>query len=300
MENVIDFKKDYKCIAPFKEMAAYEALWSKDNVSFKKIAELFFNHPNSFPSYFISEEEIRHHAMLLVKNIFKEISPRILINHTFDYPKKLRDAKHPLEILYYSGNLDYLDTRCVAIVGARRPSKEGLMRTKKLVKLLVNDDFTIVSGLAEGIDTQAHTTTLEAEGRTIAVIGTPLSEYYPRQNKDLQKYIANNHLLVSQVPFIRYSKQDYRWNRVFFPERNKTMSALTEGTIIIEASDTSGTLIQARAALEQRRKLFILQNCFENKDITWPAKFEKLGAIRVREYEDIISNLGYSEKVTRN
>ena len=69
------------------------------------------------------------------------------------------------------------------------------------------------------------------------------------------------------------------------------MSALSDATVIIEASDTSGTLIQARAALDQGRKLFILQNCFENKDITWPARFEKQGAIRVREYGDIINNL---------
>ena len=123
------------------------------------------------------------------------------------------------------------------------------------------------------------------------MIGTPLDEFYPKQNKNLQLYIAKKHLLISQVPFIRYASQNYKVNRFFFPERNKTMSALSEATVIIEASETSGTLIQARAALDQGRKLFILQNCFENKNITWPERFEKQGAVRVREYEDIIKHL---------
>ena len=86
---------------------------------------------------------------------------------------------------------------------------------------------------------------------------------------------------------MRYESQDYRYNRVFFPERNKTMSALTEATIIVEAGETSGTLIQARAALQQGRKLFILDNCFKNPDLTWPEKYAKKGAIRVRDYDDV-------------
>ncbi|EFK6515218.1 DNA-processing protein DprA, partial [Escherichia coli] len=96
---------------------------------------------------------------------------------------------------------------------------------------------------------------------------------------------------ISQVPFHRYLEQDYRSNRIFFPERNVTMSALTEATIIIEASETSGTLTQARAALAQGRKLFILESCFRNPSITWPARFEAQGAIRVRNYEDIRRHL---------
>lgn len=114
-------------------------------------------------------------------------------------------------------------------------------------------------------------------GNTIAVIGTPLSHNYPKQNVKLQKKIRENFLLISQVPFQRYLDQDYRSNRIFFPERNITMSALTKATIIVEASDTSGTLTQARAALAQGRKLFILESCFQNPSISWPAKYEALG-----------------------
>jgi DNA processing protein len=86
---------------------------------------------------------------------------------------------------------------------------------------------------------------------------------------------------------LRYRKQGVLQNRLFFPERNITMSALTEATVIVEAGETSGTLTQARAALYQKRKLFILNSCFEREDISWPASFERRGAIRVREPEDI-------------
>lgn len=160
-----------------------------------------------------------------------------------------------------------------------------------MAKLLIENGFTIVSGLASGIDTVAHNTAIKHNGKTIAVIGTPLNTVYPKENAALQDFIAQNHLLITQVPFIKYKNQHYKANSLFFPERNKTMSAITEATIIIEAGETSGTLVQARAALQQGRKLFILNSCFENKNITWPAYYEKKGAIRVRDFSDVLINL---------
>lgn len=297
---VIDFvsNDDFLSIKPLREMAAYEALWSRRDTSFKRLSELFKNNPNSLPSSFVDEEKINEYSTILKEKLFTKDSPiktNMIINRTYDYPGKLRDAVEPVEVLYYSGNLDHLATPSVAIVGSRKPSLEGLKRASQLVKLLIDDGYTIASGLAEGIDTQAHTTALKYGGKTIAVIGTPLNEFYPKQNKSLQEYIANNHLLISQVPFIRYKEQTYVGNKLFFPERNKTMSAITEATIIIEAGETSGTLIQAVAALQQDRKLFILQSCFDNDKITWPARFEAKGAIRVRNYEDIIKHLKPNE-----
>jgi DNA processing protein len=159
------------------------------------------------------------------------------------------------------------------------------------VKRLVEDKFTIVSGLARGIDTIAHQTAIAAGGLTVGVLGTPLSHSYPNENKELQKRLAEDYLLISQVPIIRYSQQHPNQNRFFFPQRNITMSALTEATVIVEAGETSGTLVQARAAIAQKRKLFILDNCFRNPAITWPAKFQEQGAIRVREYDDIREHL---------
>ena len=179
----------------------------------------------------------------------------------------------------------------IAVIGSRKASQEGLRRTKSLVRKLVQSDFTVVSGLASGIDSMAHNTALSEKGRTIAVLGTPLSHVYPRQNRNLQQTIAKYFLAVSQVPLIRYENQDFRQNRTFFAERNATMSALTDATIIVEAGETSGSLIQARAAIEQRRKLFILDNCFRNQSLAWPAKFLKLGAIRVKTFDDIAKHI---------
>ena len=127
-------------------------------------------------------------------------------------------------------------------------------------------------------------------GRTVAVIGTPLSHVYPKENAELRRKIADEYLLISQVPVRRYEGQDYRRNRLFFLERNITMSALTEATIIVEAGETSGTLTQARAALHQGRALFILDNCFRN-GLTWPQKFVPKGAIRVVDFDDISEHL---------
>lgn len=279
-------------VFPFDEAAAYEALWTEKTTSFKSLSKLFAEHPKSRPTNFVNELQLENFRNLLRELIAKShYKSNILVRGTFDYPAKLNDAKENIEILYYSGNLDYLNTKSIAIVGTRNPTQEGLKRTEKLVKMLVEKDYTIMSGLAKGIDTKAHLTALENNGRTIAIIGTPLNSYYPKENKSLQDEIAKKHLLMSQVPFYRYTQQTIHGNKLFFPERNKTMSALSIGTIIVEASDTSGTLIQARAALEQGRKLFILNSCFENKSIKWPEKFEKLGAIRVREFSDILNVL---------
>ena len=207
------------------------------------------------------------------------------------YPDKLRDAVSPVELLYYQGWWDLAFSPSVAVVGTRKPSKEGLSRTRRLVQELVADGFTIVSGLATGIDTAAHETAIQEGGRTIAVIGTPLSHSYPKENSALQRYIAEHFLIISQVPLKRYEEQDYRRNRAFFPERNVTMSALTEATIIVEAGETSGTLIQAKAAIRQKRHLFILDSCFRDPKLTWPARFEAKGALRVKDYDDIRNNL---------
>lgn len=279
-------------IEPLKEIVAYEALWQDRSTSFKKLSELFAKNPGKLPSDFVNElmiGDLRSKMRELFQSFHNKAN--ILINGTFDYPEKLKDADEPIEILYYSGDLDLLSTRSIAVVGSRAPSEDGLKRTKKLVELLVLDNFTIVSGLAKGVDTMAHKTAIAAGGKTIAVIGTPLDKVYPKENSDLQSEIARDHLLVSQVPFYRYRQQSINGNRLFFPERNKTMSALTEATIIVEASETSGTLIQAQAAINQGRKLFILDSCFQRKDITWPARFEALGAIRVREYADVKKHL---------
>jgi DNA processing protein len=281
-------------ISPGREMGAYEALWLEDKATFKTIADRFKADPSALPSDFVEPGKAKAAAIeafdILRRRGVKRFGVRV--NHAGDYPQKLRDARHPVELLYYQGAWELTETRSIAIVGSRKASDDGKARADRLAREFVSRDFTVVSGLAEGIDTAAHTAAIAAGGRTIAVIGTPLGVYYPRSNQALQDRLARDFLVISQVPVLRYSRQAVPQNRLFFPERNVTMSALTEGTVIVEAGETSGTLTQARAALHQKRKLFILDSCFQKKDLTWPARFAEMGAIRVREPSDIWNALG--------
>lgn len=307
-------------LSPRREAAAYEALWDSDNATVKTIAEkVFFS---NFINKIAFNKKLMLESTEQSNEIYKILSSLVddsIINIYYDnlqirtnkckdiygvkfigeadYPEKLLDAKYPAPLLYYCGKWDLAFSNCVAVVGTRNPTKDGIKRTQQLVKHLVRDNYTITSGLASGIDTTAHNAAIMHGGNTIAVIGTPIDEVYPKDNKELQKKIANEHLLISQVPFIKYKHQDYRKNRFFFPERNKTMSAMTLATVIVEAGETSGSLIQAKAALEQGRLLFILDSCFQNNALTWPDKYLKIGAIRVRDYTEIKSEL---EKVARN
>lgn len=281
-------------ISPRRELGAYEAMWLEKGATFKTIADRFAADPEALPSDFVSANIAEQCASEVMKRL-KETGVHqfgVRINHAGDYPLKLRDARHPVELLYYRGAWEFTETRCVAVVGSREASDDGVRRAARLARELVDRGFTVVSGLAKGIDTAAHNAAIERGGHTISVVGTPLGVCYPKENFELQETIARHHLLISQVPLCRYARQGPPQNRLFFPERNVTMSALTEGTIIVEAGETSGTLTQARAALHQGRKLFILDSCFQRADITWPARFESAGAVRVRTPDDIWSALG--------
>jgi DNA processing protein len=280
-------------ISPRREIGAYEALWLEQGATFKTLADRFAKDPTALPSDMVSRSAADACANEVFAIFAKAGVSRfgVRINHAGDYPKKLRDARYPVELLYYQGAWELTEARAVAVVGSRKASPEGVKRAQQIARALVQRDFTVVSGLAEGIDTAAHTEALAEQGRTIAVLGTPLSSVYPAANRALQERVANEQLVISQVPVLRYGRQAPPQNRLFFPERNVTMSALTEATVIVEAGETSGSLTQARAALHQGRKLFILDSCFQ-KGLTWPARFEAEGAIRVRTAEDIWVALG--------
>lgn len=278
-------------VSPYLELGAYEALWDGKGVTFKRMAERFKSENASLPSQMVDGRVAEQYAEQVDSIIRKSgvCKYGVRVYGAGDYPEQLRDAEYPVELLYYQGWWDLVfSPKLVAVVGTRSPSSEGEKRTRQLVRKLVEEGFTIVSGLAKGIDTVAHETAIEAGGNTISVIGTPITRHYPSLNADLQRRIAAEHLLISQVPVQRYERATSpTHNNFFFPERNKTMSALTQATIIIEAGETSGTLVQARAALQQKRKLFILDSCFRNPNISWPKRFEELGATRVRSYEDV-------------
>jgi DNA protecting protein DprA len=153
--------------------------------------------------------------------------------------------------LYYAGDLALLKRPSVAIVGTRNVSEAGKNATDWLTKRLVEAGLVIVSGLAYGVDTVAHTIAIEHGGKTIAVIGTPLDKATPSENAPLQERIYQEHLLIS-----RFAKGEKTF-RTSFPLRNRLMATLSDATVVMEASDTSGTLHQAAECTKLGRWLFI-------------------------------------------
>jgi DNA processing protein len=283
----------HRAVSPEYELGAYEALWARQETKYKSIAQAFGAHAGSIPSDFVPRAEIEKYSRAALASIQEAGIQHfgVRVHGTTDYPARLRDADHPVGLLYFQGDWELVNTRCIAVIGTREPSVEGKRRAAKLARLLVADGITVVSGLARGIDTVAHTMAIEAGGSTIAVLGTPVTEYYPPENRALQQHIAKEHLVMSQVPIVQYSRQDVDANSEFFPARNATMSALTEATIIVEAGERSGALVQARHALKQKRKLFVLESCFQDPSLRWPETFANQGAIRVADYEDIRKHL---------
>lgn len=177
--------------------------------------------------------------------------------------------------IHYAGSLDLLCRPAVAVVGARAVTDEGAARARRLAKELARAGVTVVSGLAKGVDVNAHQAAIAAGGKTVAVIGTPLGKAYPAEHGNLQTLIAQEHLLIS--PFEEGS-------RVFpsnFPKRNRVMAALTDGTVIIEASDTSGTLHQAAECQRLGRWLFILRSVYEDPALSWPKTFVQYKRTRI-------------------
>lgn len=177
--------------------------------------------------------------------------------------------------LWCAGDLSLLQRPCVAVVGSRKVSSDGVSRARRLAKELSSAGMVIMSGLAHGVDTEALNAAIEAGGKTIAVIGTPIDRAYPAANKKLQEVIYREHLLISQF------KPGSRVYPTHFPERNKLMAALSDATVIIEASDTSGTLHQAAECTRLRRWLFISKSVAENKSLEWPSRFLKYPRTRV-------------------
>lgn len=168
-----------------------------------------------------------------------------------DYPKRLLEIIDPPVVLYVKGQLLKEDQRCLAIVGTRQASIYGLEMAEKLSDELTQAGFTIVSGLARGIDTAAHRSALK-RGRTIGVLGSGLGHIYPQENKELAYKMTQQGALISEFPM------DTPPDRQHFPQRNRIVSGMTMGTVLIEAPLHSGAMITTNRALSQGRKVFAL------------------------------------------
>lgn len=189
--------------------------------------------------------------------------------------------------VFLAGDLGLLKRKSIAVIGARSVSEEGRARATRLARELSNAGVVVSSGLAKGVDAAAHRAAIEAGGHTIGVIGTPLDKAYPVENAALQQEIYRDHLLVSQF---RIGERTYQSD---FPKRNRLMAALSDGSVIVEASDTSGTLHQATECVKLGRWLFILRSAVENEDIKWPQRFlSSPKTVVLTNVSDILSRIG--------
>jgi DNA processing protein len=177
--------------------------------------------------------------------------------------------------IWWAGDSSLVKLPSVAVVGSREVSAEGIARTRRLARELSSAGVVVVSGLAKGVDTEALNAAIEARGKTIGVIGTPIDRAYPVENRRLQEKLYRDHLLVSQFA---PGKIVYPSN---FPERNKLMAAISDATVIVEATDKSGSLHQAAECTRLGRWLFIAKSLAENPTLRWPRDFLRYPTTKV-------------------
>lgn len=208
----------------------------------------------------------------------------ITINDKY-YPKQLKNIYLPPVVLYLKGNKKILNNRSVAIIGCRNCSIYGSTIAKCFAKEISKYNINIVSGLARGIDTSSHLGALESKGNTVAVVGTGLDIVYPAENKYLQeKIIAENGAVISE--FIVGTKI----NKINFPLRNRIISGVSDGVLVVEARKRSGTFITVDYALEQGKDVYVVPGNINSSTSEGTNNLAKQGAKIVTKIEDILED----------
>jgi len=219
---------------------------------------------------------------------------RLLTFWDTDYPTSLKEIYDPPAFLFVKGRIESVDECAVAIVGTRQPSNYGKLVAEKLSVQLAALGITIVSGLAYGIDTAAHQSTVRSGGRTIAVLGSGVDRIYPSENEKLAHRIIEQGAVVSEFPM------GCGPDRANFPRRNRLIGGMSLGVIVVEAGEKSGALITASMALEQNREVFAVPGNIDSKKSVGCNALIKEGAQVVTDVEDVLNvlspKLGQIEK----
>jgi len=245
--------------------------------------ETFLSLDNDFDSIFSLKVKVNKICLpTFVQN--PNISPIMFSYEAYKSSLNRFELKHAPAMLFLEGDSTLLtEGKRICVVGSRNATREGIRRASSISSYLCNQGIIVVSGLASGIDTVAHTVAIE-KGRTIAVLGTSLNNCYPKENLELLNIIKTNHLAISQF------SENYPTNRQNFPIRNRTMALISDATIIVEASEKSGTQHQGWEALRIGRKLLIMENVM---NVSWAKEMINYGAqILTREnYHILISEI---------
>jgi DNA processing protein len=210
---------------------------------------------------------------------------RVLTLGDADYPSALFQTADPPVLLYAQGRLELLRGPTLAVVGSRNPTPGGVETAKAFATSLSQAGVTIVSGLASGIDAAAHEGGLQGEGSTLAVVGTGLDRVYPRENRELAHRIAHNGLLLSEYPLGTPPLAAH------FPQRNRIIAGLSQGTLVVEAALQSGSLITARMALEAGRDVFAIPGSIHSPQSRGCHVLIKQGAKLVDAAQDILDEM---------
>lgn len=218
---------------------------------------------------------------------------RIVADWEEDYPALLKEIDDPPGILFVRGSLRSADRLAVAIVGTRHATHYGLRQAERLAGGLARAGLTVVSGLARGIDAAAHRGALAAGGRTLAVLGSGVLHIYPPEHDTLAEEVLGQGALVSELP------PQAAPHTGSFPQRNRIISGLALGTVIVEAGQRSGALITARLAGEQNREVFAVPGRVEDRSAQGCHRLLREGATLVETVDDILEQLGPLAKTAR-
>lgn len=246
--------------------------------------ELLKSSPLKLPNHFVDnfqnidiEEKLKtynNHGIKIITIMDKE------------YPPLLRQIFEPPWVLYLKGNINLLHNRKkIAVVGSRTPTDYGRQCTHYFVTELVKNGYTIISGLARGIDSYAHITAIKTNGHTIAVLGSGFAHIYPKEHTSLANLIGENHLLVSEYPPMR------RPAKMNFPARNRIISGLSQAVLVVEAKEKSGSLITAQFALNEGRDVYSVPGSIFSEWSKGTNQLIQDGAKPVISIDDILEEL---------
>ena len=273
--------KRYKLIEYFKDPAL---IWHSSEEELKKLPFL----PRNIIEKLI-DRQMRKDTHNLLEKIQSEYIDVITFNDEY-YPEYLKNIYDPPVAIYVRGKL-IKDETTIAVVGSRNATTYGLGMAESLSHDLSKKGITVASGMARGIDSRAHTGALKAGGRTIAVLGCGLNIVYPYENKELMKKICDNGAVISEllpgVPPIPFN----------FPARNRIISGISKGVVIIEANERSGSLITANYALEQGRDVFAVPGNINSRNSIGTNRLIRDGAKIVLDVADILDELNLSNGV---
>lgn len=269
----------YQSFNPDEKCRMLVELFPEVTISFLDWTERVKLSPEKKASFFRFRKEVN-----TLKEMQKFRSKGIRWITVFDekFPDRLRQIYGTPLVLFYIGDLSVFDFSALGIVGARRCTDYGRQVVRALVPDLIENQISIVSGLAKGLDAEAHRIAIHQNGKTIGVVGTGLDICYPAENKCLQKEIAQNHLLLSEFPLGTRPKKHH------FPYRNRIIAGLSQGVLVVEAKERSGSLITAHQALNEGREVYAIPGSIFNPYSKGCNDLIKHGAKLVVSSKDIL------------